>query len=95
MAGVDDCYTSAPRLHRATPGNFAEATCDAVLKAYSYLTLGLWKESMFPKAQSQAPLAKAPQLHVCPKVPVSCRSSHTHSVYAKNKIKICCPSLLG
>ncbi|KFO34005.1 40S ribosomal protein S2 [Fukomys damarensis] len=52
MAGIDDCYTSA-RSCTATLGNFAKATFDAISKTYSYLTLDLWKETVFTKSPYQ------------------------------------------
>ncbi|KAH0519414.1 40S ribosomal protein S2, partial [Microtus ochrogaster] len=52
MAGIDDCYTSA-RGCIATLGNFAKATFDAISKTYSYLTLDLWKETVFTKSPYQ------------------------------------------
>uniref|UniRef100_A0A8C9H5L4 Small ribosomal subunit protein uS5 n=1 Tax=Piliocolobus tephrosceles TaxID=591936 RepID=A0A8C9H5L4_9PRIM len=48
MTGIDDCYTSA-RGCTATLGNFAKAIFDAISKTYSYLTLDLWKETVFTK----------------------------------------------
>jgi small subunit ribosomal protein S2e len=52
MVGIDDCYTSA-RGCTATLGNFAKATFDAISKTYRYLTLDLWKETVFTKSPYQ------------------------------------------
>ncbi|KAM6163036.1 small ribosomal subunit protein uS5-like [Rhynchocyon petersi] len=46
MAGYPPTHTSA-RGCTATLGNFTKATFDAISKTYSYLTLDLWKETVF------------------------------------------------
>uniref|UniRef100_A0A8C8Z6C7 Small ribosomal subunit protein uS5 n=1 Tax=Prolemur simus TaxID=1328070 RepID=A0A8C8Z6C7_PROSS len=46
MAGIDDYYISASGC-TATVGNFTKATFEAISKTYSYLTPGLWKETVF------------------------------------------------
>ncbi|MBZ3886186.1 40S ribosomal protein S2 [Sciurus carolinensis] len=52
MAGIDDCYISS-RGCTATLGNLAKASFDAISKTYSYLTLDLWKETVFTKSPNQ------------------------------------------
>uniref|UniRef100_A0A3B4A3D9 Small ribosomal subunit protein uS5 C-terminal domain-containing protein n=1 Tax=Periophthalmus magnuspinnatus TaxID=409849 RepID=A0A3B4A3D9_9GOBI len=48
MADIDDYYT-AVRGCTVTLGNFAKATFDSISKTYSYVTLDLWKETVFAK----------------------------------------------
>ena len=52
MAGIEDCYTSA-KGSTGTLGNFAKATYAAVTAIYAYLTLDLWKETIFQKSPYQ------------------------------------------
>lgn len=50
MTGIGDCYTSA-RSCLVTLGNSVKVTFDAIFKTCSYLTLGLWKQTVFTKSQ--------------------------------------------
>ncbi|KAB1280122.1 40S ribosomal protein S2 [Camelus dromedarius] len=52
MAGINDCSTSA-RGCTTTLANFAKVTFDAISKTYSYLTLDLWRETVFTKSPYQ------------------------------------------